>query len=160
MKHIEPYHGAGIQLWTTRESLTSVLLVLRAIPPQKGSWSIPGGGWERRKDGFDTKGKPDYRATAIRECREEIFFSIEDPQKLTLLWQIHLPFFHYVVSTIHLPYEVSVSWTMRTRKPHGSPSIISQHRRPPFWGARSPRCVIWPSTRKPDPLPRSFFKAC
>lgn len=110
MKHIEPYHGAGIQLWTTRESLTSVLLDLRAIPPQKGSWSIPGGGWERRKDGFDTKGKPDYRATAIRECREEIFFSIEDPQKLTLLWQIHLPFFHYVVSTIHLPYEVSVSW--------------------------------------------------
>ena len=93
-----PYHGAGILVWRkTAFGKTEVLLGLRMYDPQAGMWSIPGGGWDERKDGFEEGTTPDYRATAIRETWEEIRLSVEDPDLLTPLWRKDLPFYHFRV---------------------------------------------------------------
>ena len=93
----DSYHGAGILFWTIDgQGQPFVLLGKRKYNPQRGYWSIPGGGWDEA-DSFVEKGQLDYRETALRESREEIGFAVDNPEKLAYLWSRHLPFFHFVV---------------------------------------------------------------
>lgn len=64
--------------------------------PQNHRWSFPGGGWEPR-DGHTVDGKVDYQAAAIRESREEMGMQVDKPDRLVLVWTLHLPYFHYKV---------------------------------------------------------------
>ncbi|NLK13131.1 MAG: NUDIX hydrolase [Spirochaetales bacterium] len=97
MKHL-PYHGAGILIWRKNiHGKTEVLLGLRKYNPQRGKWSIPGGGWDEKKDGVEAGTTPNYRATAIRETQEEIRLSIDNVDDLTHLWQIHIPAYYFRV---------------------------------------------------------------
>ena len=79
-----PYHGAGILFWHQAEDgQLSVLLGLRSHHPQKGKWSIPAGGWED-EDSYDGNKKRNYKATAIRETREEIKLMVDNPNDLKI----------------------------------------------------------------------------
>jgi 8-oxo-dGTP pyrophosphatase MutT (NUDIX family) len=99
---LRPYYGAGILFWYQGEDeQLTVLLGLRTHNPQKGQWSIPAGGWEKR-DAYDTNNKRDYRATAIRETWEEFNLKVDKPDDLTYLWSRHLLFFHFVVYACQL----------------------------------------------------------
>ncbi|HNZ95505.1 MAG TPA: NUDIX hydrolase [Sphaerochaeta sp.] len=99
-----PYHGAGILAWwKDAHGKTEVLLGLRKYNPQANMWSIPGGEWDERKDGFEEGTTPDYRATAIRETWEEIRLSIDDGDDLALLWRTHIPFYHFRVFAYPMP---------------------------------------------------------
>ena len=62
---LKPYRGAGLLLsWRSPEGVLYVALGKRRIKPQQGSWSIAGG----KRD----PGDADYRATALREFKEEL----------------------------------------------------------------------------------------
>jgi len=105
LKHLMeqiPYHGAGILFWHQAEDgQLSVLLGLRSHHPQKGKWSIPAGGWED-EDSYDENKKRNYKATAIRETREEIKLIVDNPNDLTYLWSRHLLVYHFVVYACQL----------------------------------------------------------
>jgi len=97
MKKHRGYHGAGIIFWSRDDDhQVRILIGKRSMRPQNHCWSFPGGGWEL-KDGFDEKGKPAYKEAAIRESGEEMGMAVEQPQKLVLLWGLHVPGFHYQV---------------------------------------------------------------
>ncbi|AEV30156.1 ADP-ribose pyrophosphatase [Sphaerochaeta pleomorpha str. Grapes] len=99
-----PYHGAGVLLWAKDEDDKMVILLgKRSINPEKGKWSIPGGGWDLRKDSFDDKGHPNYLKTAIKETNEELHFLIEDVTSIVPIWRIHIPAFHFAVYSFQLP---------------------------------------------------------
>lgn len=60
------WKGAGILFWKIEKGKVYVHLGKRAVKPDFGQWSVPGGG-------MDTKDKGDYLACAIRETNEEYF---------------------------------------------------------------------------------------
>ena len=64
------YKGAGIALFQKQDNDYTILLGKRTIKPNKGKWSIPGGGFEKN-DNF-------FFETAIREFREETGINIFD----------------------------------------------------------------------------------
>ena len=67
---LQPYRGAGLLLsWRSPEGVRYVVLGKRRINPHRGSWSISGGKCD--------SGDADYRATALREFREELTLSPE-----------------------------------------------------------------------------------
>jgi len=106
---IKPYHGAGILFWHRAEDgQVSVLLGLRKYNPQKGMWSIPGGKWEAQ-DSYDDTMKPNYKAAAVRETWEEIRVRVENPEMLTLLWSMHVPFYHFAVYACWLPEKRAIA---------------------------------------------------
>ena len=97
MKRLHPYHGAGIIFWTqTERGERSILMGKRNMRPQNHRWSFPGGGWEPR-DGRMRDGKVNYQAAAIRESKEEMGMQVDKPDRLALVWTLHLPYFHYNV---------------------------------------------------------------
>ncbi|MBK5201855.1 MAG: NUDIX hydrolase [Spirochaetaceae bacterium] len=99
----KPYHGAGILIWTVDEQDNiMVFLGKRSINPAKGKWSIPGGGWDEKKDLYNHKGKPNYLKTALRETSEEIYYSIEDINQVANLWKIHIPYFNFEVYSLNI----------------------------------------------------------
>ncbi len=109
MRTIKPYHGAGILFWHRAEDgQVSVLLGLRKYNPQKGMWSIPGGKWEAQ-DSYDDTMKPNYKAAAVRETWEEIRVRVENPEMLTLLWSMHVPFYHFAVYACWLPEKRAIA---------------------------------------------------
>lgn len=109
LRTIKPYHGAGILFWHKAEDGTlSVLLGLRKHHPQKGMWSIPGGKWEVQ-DSYDDTMKPNYKAAAVRETWEEIRVRVENPEMLTLLWSMHVPFYRFAVYACRLPEKRAIA---------------------------------------------------
>ena len=102
LKHLIPYHGAGVLFWHEGEGgQLSVLLGLRTHHPQKGQWSIPAGGWED-EDAYDENKKRNYRKTAIRETWEEIKLMVGNQDDLAYLWGRHPPSFHFAVHACRL----------------------------------------------------------
>jgi 8-oxo-dGTP pyrophosphatase MutT (NUDIX family) len=80
------YIGAGILFWhIDKNKEISVLLGKRKFGFDKGTWSIPGGGWDRNKDSF-AENKPNLLKTALRETDEEIGLKIPDKKYLRFLW--------------------------------------------------------------------------
>lgn len=68
---IRKYKGAGIALFKKDQNGEySILLGKRSINPDKGKWSIPGGGYEKKDGNLFT--------TAKREFREELGISLND----------------------------------------------------------------------------------
>jgi len=109
LRAIKPYHGAGILFWHRAEDgQVSVLLGLRKYNPQKGMWSIPGGKWEAQ-DSYEDTMKPNYKAAAVRETWEEIRVRVENPEMLTLLWSMHVPFYHFEVYACQLPEKRAIA---------------------------------------------------
>jgi len=109
LRAIKPYHGAGILFWHRAEDgQVSVLLGLRKYNPQKGMWSIPGGKWEAQ-DSYEDTMKPNYKAAAVRETWEEIRVRVENPEMLTLLWSMHVPFYHFEVYACQLPEKRAIT---------------------------------------------------
>lgn len=94
------YHGAGMMLYHTdpKTKITSVLLGKRLFNPDKGCWSIPGGGWEQKKDGY-YNGHPNYWATAQREMGEELRLRIKKNSqgKIFRIWKLHSIVFSFEV---------------------------------------------------------------
>ena len=60
------YKGAGILFWKQSKGRIYVHLGKRAVKPDFGTWSVPGGG-------MDDKDKGDYLTCAVRETNEEYF---------------------------------------------------------------------------------------
>jgi 8-oxo-dGTP pyrophosphatase MutT (NUDIX family) len=65
-----PWRGAGLLLVAPdRDGRDRVLLGLRTIPRFRGTWTLPGGGWEPDTDG---SGEDRWVRTAVREASEEV----------------------------------------------------------------------------------------
>ena len=117
LKKPKAYYGAGILMWVeAQDKDISVLLGKRSIHPGKGKWSIPGGGWSRREDGFDKQGHRDYVHAAIRETREELRFDIDNPESLIPLWRCHIPYFHFEVFSYHLRNKMEFNYNHEFRE--------------------------------------------
>jgi 8-oxo-dGTP pyrophosphatase MutT (NUDIX family) len=69
IRRLKRYRGAGCLLYVRDEAGgVTVFAGKRRFSPGKGSWSIPGGGWEKSQDGT---GADWSWNTASRETREE-----------------------------------------------------------------------------------------
>lgn len=103
------YKGAGCLVFHLSPSnKLSVLLGKRISGVGAGQWSIPGGGWEE-KDGFTRKGKINFRKTAARELREEVFLQLPKSYNLPKISSVHLPFFSYDVFGVKAKKKFKVS---------------------------------------------------
>ena len=84
------YYGAGTLIYHVKcKDEVYVFLGCRKNYPDKGLWSIPGGGWEK-EDG-KINGKPDYVETARRELREETGFYLSSERRNLMhkIWSVH-----------------------------------------------------------------------
>lgn len=97
------YKGAGIALFQKQDNDYAILLGKRTIKPNKGKWSIPGGGFEKTDNSLFE--------TAIRELREETGINIFDIviEKKAIVCSFNYPFFEWetfmfeVDSNFHVP---------------------------------------------------------
>ena len=97
------YQGAGVMIYHVQDKdKVSVLLGKRVNNPDKGLWSIPGGGWE--KFDVDKSGNPDLAETARREMREETGFYLPEHEKsfMVKLWDIDLIAFKFSVFVLRM----------------------------------------------------------
>ena len=97
------YSGAGTLIYQVAgKDDVKVLLGRRINNPDKGLWSIFGGGWEY-KDG-NKKGKPNLKETARREMCEETGFHLDKTNKkfLTKIWSLNLPIFKFDVFALRM----------------------------------------------------------
>jgi len=97
------YSGAGVLIYhVEKQDKVFVLLGKRFNNPDKGLWSIPGGGWE--VSDVDKNGKPDYKETARREMREEIgmFLPADKKHFLHEIWSIDVLFFKWKVFALRM----------------------------------------------------------
>ena len=97
------YAGAGILIYNVKaKDDVAVLLGMRTNNPDKGLWSITGGGWEPKD--IDDEGRPDYRETTRREMREEFGFVLPKENKnfLREIWSIDVLFFRYDVFALRM----------------------------------------------------------
>lgn len=81
------YKGAGIALFQKQDNDYAILLGKRTINPNKGKWSIPGGGFEKTDNSLFE--------TAIRELREETGINLSKSEKYAVLCSFHYPFFEW-----------------------------------------------------------------
>ena len=79
------YKGAGIALFQKQNNDYAILLGKRTIKPNKGKWSIPGGGFEKTDNSLFE--------TAIRELREEtginLSNSVNEKKHSSVVFTIH-----------------------------------------------------------------------
>ena len=97
------YQGAGVMIYHVQaKDKVYVLLGKRVNNPDKGLWSIPGGGWE--KTDVDKSGNVDLSETARREMREETGFYLPEHQKSFMhkLWCMDLIAFKFAVYTLRM----------------------------------------------------------
>lgn len=97
------YQGAGMMIYHVQEkNKVSVLLGKRVNNPDKGLWSIPGGGWE--KTDVDKEGHIDLAETARREMQEELGFYLPRKQKgfMSKLWDLDLIAFKFKVFALRM----------------------------------------------------------
>jgi 8-oxo-dGTP pyrophosphatase MutT (NUDIX family) len=107
MKKLKPYFGAGIIFWMKDEhGELFVLLGKRSVNPGKGKWSIPGGRWEKWKDGYDCFNNHNFEQTAIRESWEEVGLSVDERDKLTPLWSRRFFLFNVIIYSYQLPKQI------------------------------------------------------
>ena len=87
--HIRRYKGAGIALFQKRNDVYAILLGKRMISPQKGKWSIPGGGFEKDDTSL-------YK-TALREFKEETGIDLTGMvyEKDAVIRSFKYPFFEW-----------------------------------------------------------------
>ena len=87
--HIRRYKGAGIALFQKRNDVYAILLGKRTISPQKGKWSIPGGGFEKDDTSL-------YK-TALREFKEETGIDLTGMvhEKDAVICSFKYPFFEW-----------------------------------------------------------------
>ncbi len=85
---IRKYEGAGILLFRKNENNVEVFLGKRRHRPDRGKWSIPGGG----KEPYDK----DFRVSAERELWEETGFRLDeiDHEDCCEL-SFDIPFYHW-----------------------------------------------------------------
>ena len=81
------YKGAGIALFQKQDNDYAILLGKRTIKPNKGKWSIPGGGFEKTDNSLFE--------TAIRELREETGINLTNNEKDAVVCSFHYPFFEW-----------------------------------------------------------------
>ena len=81
------YKGAGIALFQKQDNDYAILLEKRTIKPNKGKWSIPGGGFEKTDNSLFE--------TAIRELREETGINLTNNEKDAVVCSFHYPFFEW-----------------------------------------------------------------
>lgn len=81
------YKGAGIALFQKQDNDYAILLGKRTIKPNKGKWSIPGGGFEKTDNSLFE--------TAIRELREETGIELSLTEKDAVICSFHYPFFEW-----------------------------------------------------------------
>ena len=97
------YHGGGMLFWkSTREEEILILLGRRSHGIDRGLWSIPGGSWSKKKDGFSPDGVRNYHTAALRKGYEETGYIIPAQDEVTCIWSVHAPFFHYEVFDYHI----------------------------------------------------------
>ena len=97
------YKGAGIALFQKQDNDYTILLGKRTIKPNKGKWSIPGGGFEKTDNSLFE--------TAIRELREETGINLSNSvnEKNAIICSFHYPCFEWktfmfeVASDFHVP---------------------------------------------------------
>ena len=96
------YKGAGIALFQKQDNDYAILLGKRTIKPNKGKWSIPGGGFEKTDNSLFE--------TAIRELREETGINLSSTtEKAPIICSFHYPFFKWITfmfevdSNFHVP---------------------------------------------------------
>ena len=83
------YKGAGIALFQKQDNDYTILLGKRTIKPNKGKWSIPGGGFEKTDNSLFE--------TAIRELREETGINLSSTTKKDpVICGFHYPFFKWI----------------------------------------------------------------
>lgn len=86
---MKKYKGAGIAIIKKQNDELFILLGKRTEKPQKGKWSIPGGGFEKYdKSLFET---------ALREFREETRIDLSETinEKDALICDFHFPVFEW-----------------------------------------------------------------
>ena len=91
------YKGAGTLIYCIKaKDDVRVLLGRRLNNPDKGLWSIPGGGWEYRDS--------DLAETARRELREETGFELSKKNKnfLKKIWSLNLLAFKFEVFALRI----------------------------------------------------------
>lgn len=82
------YKGAGIALFKKQNNDYAILLGKRTIKPNKGKWSIPGGGFEKTDISLFE--------TAIRELREETGINLSiTTEKDAVICSFKYPFFEW-----------------------------------------------------------------
>lgn len=97
------YSGAGALIYYVNgKDDVYVLLGRRLNNPDKGLWSIPGGGWEPCD--VDKYGKIDLAETARRELSEEtgLVLPKEDKKFLVKIWGIDLIAFKFSVFALRM----------------------------------------------------------
>ena len=98
---MKKYKGAGIALFQKQNNDYAILLGKRIIKPNKGKWSIPGGGFEQTDNSLFE--------TAIRELREETGIDLSSIENDAVICSFHYPFFEWktfmfeVDSDFHVP---------------------------------------------------------
>lgn len=108
-RRIKAFHGAGILFYAIEGEQLFVLLGKRTTRPGKGTWSIPGGSWDRSDGRGVGRRRRNYRNAAIREASEQVYYLIKDRQQAHRVWRIWIPFFTYVVYSYRLSERVVFS---------------------------------------------------
>ena len=98
------YKGAGILFYTAKQGkIQEILLAKRAISPDKGKWSIPGGAMDDR-DKTDKRDKQSFLHCAIRETNEEFTQNAPFQEVISEYLEKDIPAEKYKHCTIYIPF--------------------------------------------------------